>query len=155
VSESAGDFMNDMKFSLRTLLHVMTIVCVVSFWVGAVVRHTPVQAVAIGLTVIGIPYCYFIFRNSRGSILGRIFRTTFFGFGWFWVANYLAVLSAACSIGPRADLDVMGSNVILGASLFLFPVTIVIGILMLRAYFWAYNDAQFEGRCDPEQDSTL
>jgi hypothetical protein len=137
--------MSAMKFSLRTLLHFVTVACVAFFWVGAVVRHTPVQVVAIGLTAIGIPYCYFVFRNSRGSLVGRTARTVFFGFGWFWVANYLAVLSATCS--PRGrGLDALDGALAFAACVTLFPLTVVIIVLLLRAYFWAFHDAEFESQ---------
>jgi hypothetical protein len=133
-----------MKFSLRSLFYFVTAACVVAFWVGAVVQTTPIQIVAIELAVIGTPFCYLVYRNSRGSKLGRLIRTILFGCGWYWVANYLAVLSAACAREPRRDLDVYSNLFVLGWSVWMFIPSVAIVLLMVRTYLWAYHDAEFE-----------
>jgi hypothetical protein len=147
-SQGVGDAMNDIKFSLRTLFHGLTAMCVVCFWVGAVVQQTPISIMVVGLTAMGLPYCYFVFRNSRGRGVGRFVITICFGVGWIWVASYLAVLSAACSPDPGSGLDALDNALAFSMSVTLFPLTALVFVLLLSCYSWAYHDADFESQIE-------
>src|SRR6185295_1892491 len=93
---------------------------------------------------IGIPYCYFVFRNSRKRGIGRFVIIICFGFGWIWVAGYLAVLSVACSIDPGQGLGGLDNALAFSMCVTLFPLTALVVVLLISCYSWAYHDADFE-----------
>ncbi|MCE9527296.1 MAG: hypothetical protein K8R36_14715 [Planctomycetales bacterium] len=133
--------MISVKFSLRSLLHVVTIVCVAAFCAGGVVQKSSLTVAFSVLMTAGLPYCIFILIRSRGAVPSRVLRVVFFGLGWIWVSTY--VLMLMCAAG-NDSMDSLSQTLGWMTAFVFLPFTMLTAVLMLRTYTWTCNDANIE-----------